>query len=154
MLKLNPCHKPRRKVARFSALAAALALAVSSLFSANASAHDVHRHSDWRPVHAQHGPYCRHDRGGYRGGWQRSDYRPHYRSHRRYAPVRRPVYVESTPYYHSDSYYRRGPGPGALIGAAIGGLVGAQVGSGEGRLAATAAGVVGGFLLGQDIDGR
>ena len=43
---------------------------------------------------------------------------------------------------------------GSLIGAALGGLVGAQVGGGNGKLAATAAGTVGGFLLGNHATQR
>ncbi|MFT5449667.1 MAG: hypothetical protein ACI9DC_004864 [Gammaproteobacteria bacterium] len=37
---------------------------------------------------------------------------------------------------------------GSLVGAAIGGLIGSKIGGGSGKLAATAAGTVGGFLLG------
>lgn len=37
---------------------------------------------------------------------------------------------------------------GSLVGAAVGGLIGSKIGGGSGQLAATAAGTVGGFLLG------
>jgi uncharacterized protein YcfJ len=43
---------------------------------------------------------------------------------------------------------------GSLIGAAVGGLLGSQVGGGKGKLAATAAGTVGGFLLGNHVTHR
>ena len=146
---LNSFPKLNGRNGTIRAAAAAIALALMSLVSTSANAHDSHWRSDWRSAHAQYGPSCRDYRSAHRG-WRRSYHRPHYR----HTPVRRPVYVESTPYYHAPRYHRRGPGPGALIGAAIGGLVGAQVGSGEGRLAATAAGVVGGLLLGQHVDER
>ena len=40
---------------------------------------------------------------------------------------------------------------GSLMGAALGGLIGSQIGNGRGQLAATAAGTVGGFLLGDHV---
>lgn len=46
----------------------------------------------------------------------------------------------------------RGTGAGAVIGAIVGGVAGNQVGGGTGRDLATAAGVVGGALLGNTIE--
>ena len=64
--------------------------------------------------------------------------------------VERPVVRNSYGYERSDSNSGGGPriNAGSLMGAAIGGLIGAQIGGGSGKLAATAAGSVGGLLLG------
>lgn len=48
----------------------------------------------------------------------------------------------------------RPSGAGAIIGAIIGGVVGNQFGSGSGRALATGAGVVGGAVAGNSIEGR
>lgn len=40
---------------------------------------------------------------------------------------------------------------GGAIGATVGGLLGAQIGDGDGRLAATAVGAVGGYIVGRDV---
>jgi outer membrane lipoprotein SlyB len=45
-------------------------------------------------------------------------------------------------------------GAGAILGAILGGVVGNQVGGGDGRKVATGAGVVGGALLGNEIEKR
>jgi len=43
-------------------------------------------------------------------------------------------------------------GTGAVIGAVVGGVAGNQVGGGNGKKVATAAGVIGGALLGNNIE--
>ena len=48
----------------------------------------------------------------------------------------------------------RPSGAGAILGAVVGGLVGNQFGSGTGRALATGAGVVGGAVAGNAIEGR
>jgi uncharacterized protein YcfJ len=56
-------------------------------------------------------------------------------------------------YYEPRYAYRRGRGDGAggaLLGAIIGGAIGNQIGSGDGRRAATAAGVIIGAQAGYD----
>ena len=45
-------------------------------------------------------------------------------------------------------------GGGAILGAVIGGVLGHQVGGGSGRDAATAVGVVGGAVLGNEVEKR
>ena len=45
-------------------------------------------------------------------------------------------------------------GAGAVIGGIVGGLAGNQIGGGTGRAAATALGVVGGALLGNNLEGN
>ena len=50
--------------------------------------------------------------------------------------------------------HNRGPGAGAVLGAVIGGVLGNQIGSGSGRAAATGAGVVGGAIVGHQIQKR
>jgi len=45
-------------------------------------------------------------------------------------------------------------GCGTLVGAGAGGYAGSQFGSGSGKAAATAAGVVGGGLLGHAVTGN
>ena len=78
--------------------------------------------------------------------------------------VERPVVVERRvvvepqpqPYGGHSGYYDGSASrlnAGSLIGAAIGGLLGSQVGGGSGKLAATAAGTVGGFLIGGHANG-
>jgi uncharacterized protein YcfJ len=47
---------------------------------------------------------------------------------------------------------RFGNRDGAVLGTVVGGLLGNQVGGGNGRKAATAAGLVGGGLIGRRID--
>lgn len=69
---------------------------------------------------------------------------PVYIERRRVIEHRR--YVEPAPAYHQGGYY--GPSGSSLIGAAIGGLLGSQVGKGDGKLAATAAGAVTGYVVG------
>jgi len=68
------------------------------------------------------------------------------------APEPQPVYVEPPRYEpaspaYGDSGYS-GPTAGSLIGAAVGGFLGAQVGKGNGKLAATAAGTLTGYWIG------
>jgi outer membrane lipoprotein SlyB len=46
----------------------------------------------------------------------------------------------------------RGTGAGAVIGGIVGGVAGNQVGGGSGRKIATAAGVVGGAILGNEVE--
>lgn len=48
----------------------------------------------------------------------------------------------------------RGLGAGAVIGAVLGGVLGNQVGRGSGNALATGAGVVGGALVGNEIEKR
>ena len=48
----------------------------------------------------------------------------------------------------------RTTGAGAVIGAVIGGVIGNQVGGGTGKALATGAGVIGGALAGNAIEGR
>lgn len=43
-------------------------------------------------------------------------------------------------------------GAGTIIGGVVGGLLGNQIGSGDGKTAATVAGVAGGALVGHEID--
>lgn len=43
-------------------------------------------------------------------------------------------------------------GAGTIIGGVVGGLVGSQIGSGDGKTAATVAGVAGGALIGHEVD--
>jgi outer membrane lipoprotein SlyB len=45
-------------------------------------------------------------------------------------------------------------GCGTLVGAGAGGLAGNQFGSGSGKTAATAAGVIGGGILGHELTGN
>ena len=45
-------------------------------------------------------------------------------------------------------------GGGAILGAVLGGVLGHQVGGGSGRDAATAVGVVGGALIGNEVEKR
>lgn len=48
----------------------------------------------------------------------------------------------------------RTSGGGAILGAVIGGVLGHQVGGGTGRTAATAVGVVGGAVIGSQVEQR
>ena len=48
----------------------------------------------------------------------------------------------------------RSSGAGAVIGAVIGGVIGNQFGSGSGKALATGAGVIGGAVAGNAIEGR
>ena len=75
-----------------------------------------------------------------------------------YAPVPapRPVYaefgrVENIGYVQMQS---RPSGAGAVLGAVIGGVVGNTFGSGTGKALATGAGVIGGAVAGNAIEGR
>ena len=56
-------------------------------------------------------------------------------------PAAEPGYTRVTPTLNA----------GSLMGAALGGLIGSQIGGGTGKLAATAAGTVGGFVLGDHV---
>ncbi len=49
---------------------------------------------------------------------------------------------------------QRPSGAGAVLGAVIGGVIGNQIGSGTGRALATGAGVIGGAVAGNAIEGR
>ena len=62
------------------------------------------------------------------------------------APPPEPRYPQPAP--HSAGYGHPRVNGASLIGAAVGGLLGAQIGGGSGQLAATAAGTLGGFLIG------
>lgn len=48
----------------------------------------------------------------------------------------------------------RTSGGGAILGAVIGGVLGNQVGGGSGRTAATAVGVIGGAVIGNQVEQR
>ena len=50
--------------------------------------------------------------------------------------------------------HKQGIGVGAVVGGVVGGLLGNQVGAGDGRKAATAAGVVGGAVVGHQVQKR
>ena len=116
------------------------------------------------------GQYRSHD-VGYGRGWQghapghhkhhgRHKHHKHHKHHKTVhvyhhnypEPESRPVYVEPqyyeppTPAYSANGY--SGPTAGSLIGAAVGGFLGAQVGKGNGKLAATAAGTLTGYWIG------
>jgi hypothetical protein len=69
-----------------------------------------------------------------------------------YEPAYQPTYVAPVPApsYPYRGYYGGNTAAG-LVGAAAGGFLGSQFGHGDGQLAATAAGTVAGFLLGQRI---
>jgi outer membrane lipoprotein SlyB len=74
------------------------------------------------------------------------------------APVSRPVpvnaqygRVENIGYVQTAS---RPSGAGAVLGAVIGGVVGHQFGGGTGKALATGAGVIGGAVAGNAIEGR
>lgn len=117
----------------------------------------IHHYDDDRGYHpgrGHHKPYKRHKRG------KKVVHVYHHRPRviERHVVVERPVYERRVVVEQPRQYY--GPAPhrsyrsgsqlnaGALMGAAIGGLLGSQVGGGSGQLAATAAGTIGGFLIG------
>lgn len=172
-------HPMRRLTAAISA--GVLALGLSGAVFAHGSGHgDRGYRSDSGSVVINHNYYDegrghgrrhhrRHRHGHGKGHYRKHHRRGHGHSRRKVvhvynhydAPVevvheRTRVVERRAPEYHYD----RGPSrrhnqinAGSLVGAAIGGLLGAQVGKGSGQLAATAAGTVGGFLLG-DHSGR
>jgi hypothetical protein len=168
-------RSPLRRVA--TALAGGtLALALAT----PAAAHDDpwgdgYHHDRARVVHVYHhdhregrGHRDRHHRGKH--------HRKHHREHRRRAHkvvhvhhdapvVERRVVVERSvvpdpapaPAYPAPGpagYGQPGISPGGIMGAVLGGLAGAQVGGGRGRLAATAAGTLGGYLVGDHVTRR
>lgn len=74
------------------------------------------------------------------------------------SPVTRPVpaytefgRVQNISYVSTAA---RTSGAGAVIGAVIGGVIGNQVGGGTGKALATGAGVIGGAVAGNAIEGR
>lgn len=100
--------------------------------------------------HHRSGGYGDYDRGGYgydqRGG-----------SHVQYGYVRSIEALQA----RNDDRYRgersereadRTTGGGALAGAIIGGVIGNQVGGGSGKAAATAIGIMGGAVLGNEAE--
>ena len=116
--------------------------------------HVIHHYDD-RRYHPGRGHHKRHGRGKQ----VVHVYHHQPRVIERHVVVERPVYerhvvLEQPRYYEAppSSYRTYGGGSqlnaGALMGAAIGGLLGSQVGGGKGQLAATAAGTIGGFLIG------
>jgi uncharacterized protein YcfJ len=62
--------------------------------------------------------------------------------------VQRPVCVQQPVAVQQSS------GGGAVLGAVLGGLIGNQIGHGGGRAAATGLGVIGGAMLGDNLEGR
>jgi outer membrane lipoprotein SlyB len=74
------------------------------------------------------------------------------------APVMRPVPVSAEYGRVENIGYiqvsQRPSGAGAVLGAVIGGVVGNRFGSGSGKALATGAGVVGGAIAGNAIEGR
>jgi hypothetical protein len=154
--------------------AAAVAVGLLTLGASGiASADDDDRYRGYRNGGDRHVKVIHHyDNRGYhpgRGHYKRPKqvvhvyhYQP--RVIERHVVVERPVYerhvvVEQPRQYYGPAPQYYGPAPrsygggsqlnaGALRGAAIGGLLGSQVGGGSGQLAATAAGTIGGFLLG------
>jgi hypothetical protein len=155
-------------------IAAAVAVGLLTLGASGiASADDDDRYRGYRNGGDRHVKVIHHyDNRGYhpgRGHYKRPKqvvhvyhYQP--RVIERHVVVERPVYerhvvVEQPRQYYGPAPQYYGPAPrsygggpqlnaGALMGAAIGGLLGSQVGGGSGQLAATAAGTIGGFLLG------
>ena len=74
------------------------------------------------------------------------------------APVNRPVpvyaefgQVQNIGYVQTAS---RTSGGGAVLGAVLGGVIGHQMGGGTGKALATGAGVIGGAVVGNAIEGR
>ena len=154
--------------------AGVLALGLSGAASAHGADSD-HRGGGYRSERAAaevHHHYYNESRRTHRNKHHHKHYRKH-RGHRRghhspkevhihnyyeapvevvqvYEPPRRVMHHS----FPQDAYgYERSRGSaqlnaGSLMGAAIGGLIGSQIGGGKGKLAATAAGSVGGFLLG------
>jgi len=131
-------------------------------------------HHRYRGHPRRHYRYKRH--GNKHRGHGRRHYRNRYRGHGRRHHPRRVVYVRNyypppvevvhvyeqpTPVvqrFVTPRTYEPAPvavdsriNAGSLMGAALGGLIGSQIGNGRGQLAATAAGTVGGFLLGDHV---
>ena len=163
---MNSKRTKRVTAGRLTAVLAAglMTLGASGVASAD---HDRGYRDDVRVIHHHAAPVYYSDRGHHRGykGHKRGPQIVHVYHHQphiveRHVVVERPVYerhvvVEQPRYYQhgTNSYgnsYRGGSqlNAGALMGAAIGGLLGSQVGGGSGQLAATAAGTIGGFLVG------
>jgi uncharacterized protein YcfJ len=154
---------------------AVLALGLSSAAFAHHTDHG-HRDSAYRNGHSRpivHNHYYQGPRQSYRRRHQehrRHGHRRHSQrqvivQHRYYPPVEvvevyeqpRPVVTRTVERRTSGSATSRNNNQlnaGSLIGAAVGGLLGSQVGGGKGKLAATAAGAVGGFLLGNHATQR
>jgi uncharacterized protein YcfJ len=151
-----------RKLASVLA-AGAIALAVSGNVSAghgyggDRRVQVIHHHYHAAPVHH---PGRGHQKHGKRG---RQVVHVHHHHHHHHPQVERHVIVErpvsygrhvvvEQPRHHYPAHSTYGAGSqlnaGALMGAAIGGFLGSQVGGGSGKLAATAAGTIGGFLVG------
>lgn len=64
-------------------------------------------------------------------------------------PIWAPAYdYRDQPNYYQGNEFLNSDMIGPLVGAAIGGLIGAQIGGGRGKLAATAAGTLIGYVLG------
>ncbi len=133
----------------------------------------------WAPAHgyrAHHGyahDHYPHKRKKHRYKHRHKHRHEHY--HRAYhEPVYvervylEPVYVEQVVVHRNVHVQQAAPPPpvhpgypaghrgpdgmaGGLVGAAAGGLLGAQVGGGDGRLAATAAGTLAGYLIGREV---
>lgn len=73
------------------------------------------------------------------------------------APKPAPVVCQSCGVVSSISAVRQegtGTGVGAVIGGIVGGLAGNQVGGGDGKKIATVAGVIGGAVVGNKIEGN
>lgn len=156
-------------------LIAALGAGVLALgLSATVSAHGAragHGANTWVTRHARVAAHHRHYKAPRRG--YRYKRRGHGRRHGRPHYPREVVYVQNVyspavavvPVYEQPVRVieRSVPQPdysvvpvaaapqinaGSLMGAALGGFIGSQIGDGSGQLAATAAGAVGGFVLG------
>ena len=118
-----------------------------------------HHHRHKHRHHHKHG-HGYHKSRGYRRGPDKVVHvyhhdRPHRYDHYDSGHVyERPVVRHNYPSHphrgYKHGYSRTTPklNAGSLMGAAIGGLIGSQIGGGTGKLAATAAGTVGGFLCG------
>lgn len=129
--------------------------------------HDEHRTPRRAHRYKSRGHRRAHRRGHRRGNGHGRRYgRGHYPRevvyvYERRAPVREVVHVyeERTPVvvnrpleHNSRRSFADGTlNAGSLVGAAIGGLIGSRVGGGSGKLVATAAGTLGGFLLGGHV---
>ena len=165
-------HSLRRLGAAIGA--AILALGLSSVAVAhntdhghrNNDNHSDYRHGHSRPVVNNH-YYQRSSRNHHRRhhGHHRNSQRQVIVQRRYYAPVEvvevyeQPRHVVTRTVERRTSSYPSSRNnnqinAGSLIGAAVGGLLGSQVGGGRGKLAATAAGAVGGFLLGDHATQR
>lgn len=168
-------NSKRTKRGTAGRIAAAVAAGLLTLGASGiASADDDDRYGGYRQGGDRHVKVIHHyddDRGYHRGRGHHKQYKHHKRGkkvvhvyhHRprvieRHVVVERPIYerhvvVEQPRQYYGPAQhggYRSGSqlNAGALMGAAIGGLLGSQVGGGSGQLAATAAGTIGGFLIG------